>query len=331
MLRGGLGLAEVPYAWYVRRRNRRYDVGQIKVEQVGAPVVSVGNLTVGGTGKTPLVEWLARSLQSRGVKVGIVSRGYGSQQGQPNDEALELARSLPDVPHVQNRDRVAAARAAIEAKGCELILLDDGFQHRRLHRDLDIVLLDALAPFGYGRLLPRGLLREPLSSLARAHVICLSRADLIAEPKRAEIHEQVTSLAPDAAWVELAHRPRSLLSSAGEEAPLASLTQRPVAAFCGIGNPEGFRATLDQCGYRVVAWREFPDHHRYSERDLAWLSNWADQAAAEAIVCTHKDLVKLDVPRLGERPLWALGVGVEVLAGRDELVSRLECVMGRAE
>lgn len=327
MLRGGLGLTEIPYAWYMRRRNRRYDLGQSKVERVGVPVVSVGNLTVGGTGKTPLVEWLARWFHARGVKVGIVSRGYGSKKGRPNDEALELASSLPDVPHVQNTDRVAAARAAIDAKGCELILLDDGFQHRRLHRDLDIVLLDALAPFGYGRLLPRGLLREPVSSLARAQVVCLSRADLIAESERVEIRERVRALAPDATCVELAHRPRGLLSSSGEEAPLASLAGRSIAAFCGIGNPAAFRASLDQCSYQVVAWREFQDHHPYDERDIAALAEWAGKGAAEAVVCTNKDLVKLNVPRLGKLPLWALSVGVEVLAGGEAVESRLGSII----
>ena len=127
----------------MRRRNGRYDRGQNKIARVGAPVVSVGNLTVGGTGKTPLVEWLARWFTSHGVKVAIVSRGYGSQAGKPNDEALELAHNLPDVPHLQNKDRVTAAQTAIDEKGSELVLLDDGFQHRRLYRDLDIVLLDA--------------------------------------------------------------------------------------------------------------------------------------------------------------------------------------------
>ena len=134
---------------------------------VEVPVISVGNLTLGGTGKTPMVEWIVRQLQKREKKVGIISRGYGSRGG-PNDEALELAWKLPSVPHVQNPDRVAAARRAIDEFGCDALVLDDAFQHRRIARDLDIVLLDALEPLGYEHVFPRGTLREPIEGLARA-------------------------------------------------------------------------------------------------------------------------------------------------------------------
>ncbi len=167
MARGALALAEIPYAAAVDWRNRRYDCGAT-VQRVGVPVVSVGNLTLGGTGKTPLVEWLARWFADRGVRVVLVSRGYGALPGQPNDEALELAQSLPQVPHLQNRDRVQAALEAIGELGAQLILLDDGFQHRRLARDLDLVLVDALEPFGFGHVFPRGTLREPLAGWRRA-------------------------------------------------------------------------------------------------------------------------------------------------------------------
>ena len=154
LLRGLLRLAEFPYATAARWRNRRYDTGRAEVLRVGVPVVSVGNLTVGGTGKTPLVRWIARWLVDRGVRVALVSRGYRATGGQPNDEARELAQLLPDVPHVQNPDRVAAAREAVGRFGCQAVLLDDGFQHRRLARDLDIVLLDALEPFGFDHVVP---------------------------------------------------------------------------------------------------------------------------------------------------------------------------------
>ena len=206
LLRGGLRAAEVPYTWAVRRRNRRYDTGAAAVHRVAVPVISVGNLTLGGTGKTPMVEWLARWLGDRQVPVGMVSRGYrgarckvsgvrggtrgtgreaGGTPAPQNDEALELAWSLPGVGHVQDPDRVAAARRAIDEFHCRLILLDDGFQHRRIARDLDIVLLDALEPLGFGHVFPRGTLREPLEGLARADVVVLSRADLVAPDRRA--------------------------------------------------------------------------------------------------------------------------------------------------
>ncbi len=174
--RGVLRVAEMPYALAVSARNRRYDRGAHLTHRAGVPVISVGNLTLGGTGKTPMVKWLAQRLQNSGVRVAIVSRGYGAANGAPNDEAMELAAALPNVPHIQSRDRVAAAARAIQGFHSQVLLLDDGFQHRRLARDLDIVLLDALEPFGFEHVFPRGTLREPLAGLRRADFVCLSRA-----------------------------------------------------------------------------------------------------------------------------------------------------------
>src|SRR5262249_52600698 len=150
LARGGLRVLEVPYTAAVQWRNRRYDRGWAQIHRVEVPVVSVGNLTLGGTGKTPVVEWLARWFAERQVRLGLVSRGYGAKPGQLNDEALELAHKLPGVPHVQDPDRVSGARAVIDRFGCSLVLLDDAFQHRRIARDLDIVLVDALEPDGFG-------------------------------------------------------------------------------------------------------------------------------------------------------------------------------------
>lgn len=325
-LRGMLAALEVPYSTAVRWRNRRYDRGR-RVERIDVPVVSVGNLTLGGTGKTPMVEWLARWFRERGVQVALVSRGYGAQAGQANDEALELAQKLPGVPHLQDPDRVRAARQAITEHGAQLILLDDGFQHRRLARDLDLVLVDALEPFGFGHVFPRGTLREPLSGWSRAHAIALTRADMIAPTERAAIRREVERYAPQAAWLEVTHAPQCLRSYSGVEQPLASLASRRVAAFCGIGNPPGFAHALRLCGYEVAGLREFPDHHRYGPTDLASLAVWAAPLNVEAIVCTHKDLVKIPQESLGELPLFALSVGLEFLSGREELEALLQLVM----
>ena len=179
LLRGGLRLAETPYALAMRLRNWQFDRGRKAIQSVPVPVISVGNLTMGGTGKTPLVAWVARWLRQHDVRVTLISRGYGASAGGRNDEALELEHQLPDVPHLQNPDRLAAARLALEEFECQAILLDDGFQHRRIARDLDIVLLDACEPFGYGHVFPRGMLREPLAGLNRADVLALSRADML--------------------------------------------------------------------------------------------------------------------------------------------------------
>lgn len=336
--RWALAAASLPYAAAVRWRNRRYDAGAAQCVRLAVPVLSVGNLTVGGTGKTPTVEWHARWFAQRGRRVVIVSRGYRSGVQGRNDEALELEQRLPDVPHIQNPDRVAGAREAIERHGCQVVILDDGFQHRRLGRDLDLVLLDALEPFGYGHVLPRGLLREPPDGLRRAHGVLLTRSDLVSAEQREEIREQVQRLAPQAIWLEAEHRPKRLLAankaSNGLDgtglAGAACLPESPtwlqgrrVAAFCGIGNPTAFRRTLERCGCQVVAWRAFPDHHAYPPSDVAELARWADASPAEAVLCTHKDLVKLQCTALGSRPLAALVIGLEIVAGLVAWEARL--------
>ncbi|MFH1264240.1 MAG: tetraacyldisaccharide 4'-kinase [Planctomycetota bacterium] len=329
LLRLGLRAAEGPYALAVRWRNRRYDSGANVAHRVAVPVVSVGNLTLGGTGKTPMVRWIAQWFRRQGVRVTLISRGYGAEAGAVNDEAVELEQKLPDVPHLQNPDRVEAARLALEELDCELIVLDDAFQHRRIHRDLDLVLLDALEPFGFRHVFPRGTLREPVSGLGRADVVVLSRADCIEPEERARIRDEVHRHAPKSAWAEVTHAPQELLSASGKTESLDTLNGLPVAAFCGIGNPEGFRHTLRRCGCRIAAFREFPDHHGYTRADVESLTEWTEPLDVAAVVSTHKDLVKLSVDRLGHRPLWAVTIGIEFLAGQDDVEAKLQAVRPR--
>lgn len=327
MMRGVLRGVEVAYSAAMRVRNWRYDSGRAEVVRVDVPVVSVGNLTLGGTGKTPMVEWLARWYRGHGVRVTLVSRGYGAEQGARNDEALELEQRLPDVPHVQNADRVAAAWLTIEEFECQLIVLDDGFQHRRLSRDLDLVLIDALEPFGFEHVFPRGTLREPLAGLGRADVVALSRADMVTADQRAAIEARIRRLAPRAIWCEVAHQPRHLLAADGRVRPIAELGGRRIAAFCGIGNPAGFRHTLLRAGAEVIGFREFSDHHAYGRQDVESLAAWANSLDVEMVVCTSKDLVKLRIERLDQRTLWALAIELEILAGREELETRLAAIL----
>ena len=328
----GLRLAEVPYAAVMRLRNRLYDWGTLASCRAGVPVISVGNLTLGGTGKTPLVEWIARRLSGLGLRVAVISRGYGAGGGRPNDEALELARKLPGMLHLESPDRMSAARQAIRESQCQVILLDDAFQHRRIARDLDIVMLDALEPFGFGHVFPRGTLREPVAGLRRAHVVVLSRAEVLDAPGREEIRGEVQRLAPQADWAEVVHAPRALISAGGQQQPLESLRGTRLAAFCGLGNPAGFRHTLEACGYEVAGFREFPDHHRYTNADVAWLAAWAERLGAAALVCTHKDLVKLGCEQLGGRRLWAVQIALEFLSegkGEFSLEERLTALLAR--
>jgi tetraacyldisaccharide 4'-kinase len=318
-----LRLAEWPYALAMRLRNQLYDRRLLHAFRPPLAVVSVGNLSLGGTGKTPLVQWIARRLSAAGVPLAVISRGYGARPGRPNDEALELARRLPGVVHLQNPDRVAAARQVLAAGACRALLLDDAFQHRRIARDLDIVLLDALEPFGFGHVFPRGTLREPLAGLRRADVVVLSRADMLAPAERAAIRDRVRQYAPQAAWVEARHAPRVLVSAAEQEQPLAAIAGRPVAAFCGIGNPAGFRHTLDSCACSVVALQEFPDHYAYEPPAIERLAHWAEGLDVAAVVCTEKDLVKIGRETLGGRAVWAIRVELEFLAGQAQLEERL--------
>jgi tetraacyldisaccharide 4'-kinase len=325
----GLSALSIPYGAGVRLRNLAYDRGWRRTHRVSASVVSVGNLTVGGTGKTPFVEHVAGFYRRRDLRVAVLSRGYGAESG-PNDEALVLEENLPDVPHLQGKDRVALAHSAMEELESELLVLDDGFQHRRLFRDLDLVLIDATQPWGFGRLLPRGLLREPKSGLRRAHLIALTRCDQVGEADKTRLRQEIARLAPGVAVIETTHRPVGLVNSEGETAPLEALRGRPTAAFCGVGNPESFRRTLADCGADLRDFRAYPDHHAYTREDVDELRAWAERLPADChVVVTQKDLVKLRLSRLGERPLWSLRIRLHVEAGADELERRLEAALRR--
>jgi tetraacyldisaccharide 4'-kinase len=324
--RGGLRLASVPYGLVVRVRNALYEWGWNERRRAPVPVVSVGNLTVGGTGKTPCVEHVARFYRSRGLRVAVLSRGYGAAAGR-NDEAMVLEENLPDVPHLQGPDRAALAATAAEELESEILVLDDGFQHRRLARDLDVVLLDATDPWGHGQLLPRGLLREPPSGLRRAGAVVLTRCDQVGSAERGRLREAVARLAPGGPVVETTHRPVGLGNGA-RAAPLDRLHGRPAAAFCGIGNPEAFRRTLRDLGADVVAFRTFPDHHAYARADVDELRAWARRQATDCVVVTtQKDLVKLRLTDLGGRELWALRIQLHVESGQEEFDRKLEEVI----
>jgi tetraacyldisaccharide 4'-kinase len=260
----------------------------------------------------------------------LVSRGYGASAGKQNDEAQELAQKLPGVPHLQNPDRVAAAQTAIAELGSQAILLDDGFQHRRLARDLDIVLLDAVAPFGFDHVFPRGALREPLAGLRRADVIALSRADMVDAEERQRIRAIAERYAPQAAWIEMRHAPVKLRGRNGAEAPLAALAGQPLAAFCGIGNPAGFRHTLAECHYDIRGLREFADHYAYTAADARALDDWAKASGAPALVCTHKDLVKLASFEFGQIAVWGVEIGLQITLGEELLMARLDQVLAGA-
>lgn len=321
----GLRMASWPYGLAMRARNALYRRGWKASHRAGVPVVSVGNLTLGGTGKTPCVEFIARFYRDLNIRVAIVSRGYGVEEGR-NDEAMILEENLPDVPHLQDPDRVAAARRAVEELESELLVLDDGFQHRRLHRDLDVVLIDATRPPTRDYLFPRGTLREPASGLRRAAAIVLTRCDQAAAEELAALRDWLGRRFPGKPVASTEHRPVELTGGTVAET-VESMRGRAVGAFCGIGNPAAFRHTLESLGARVVEFVTFGDHHCYSRDDVADLTQWANRLPPDALVATtQKDWVKLRVPELAGRPLRAVRIGLAFREGQEEFEAVLRRV-----
>jgi tetraacyldisaccharide 4'-kinase len=325
ILRGGLRLCEIPYCAVVSVRNALYDQQVLPVHQFSVPIISVGNLTLGGTGKSPMVAWLCRWFLKQKLRSGLVSRGYGKTSHAGNDEFMEMSLRFPTVPHIQNRNRVEAIRHLLQTEQVDLIILDDAFQHRRVARNVDIVLLDATAPFGFGHVFPRGTLREPISGLRRADIALLTRSDMINEAERQRIHQQVLSLNPNIVWGETVHVPASLVSATSptESAPIESIAGRSVLAFCGIGNPAAFQKTLERCGVCVEKLIVFPDHHHYMSRDTDGLVRTAKELGTDLILCTMKDLVKLDSSLFSEFCLRAVSVEIQFMVGESAVCDRL--------
>ena len=329
-----LGLARVglsglagAYGLTVRVRNGLYRAGLRRGLSAGAPVISVGNITAGGTGKTPFTAWLARLLVIHKMHPAILSRGYGRhRETGVDDENRMLERLAPDVPVVVDADRMRGARTALREHRPDVLLLDDGFQHRRIARDLDLVLIDAVWPFGAGHLLPRGLLREPLKELARADFLTVTRADLIGRERLTAIKERLRELAPEAPIAcagTVVRGVRPVRSDGGEALGADYLQSRRWAAFCGIGNPEGFRLTLERAGCQVGLSMVFADHEPYTRRQVGEVLDRARAAGCERIITTEKDAVKVAplLRRLVAPHLYALRTELEFTEGAAELTA----------
>ncbi len=287
-------------------RNRMYDAGLLPTRWANLPVVSVGNLTVGGTGKTPMVAWVVKALKARGWNPGVLSRGYqgDKHQGQGaeptasglNDEGQMFAAQFPGLPQVQMPDRVAGARQ-LEALGANVIVLDDGFQHRRLGREIDLVLVDATRPWGLPALheggeavravLPRGLMREKAASLGRASALVITRSDSLSPERLAALEAELQREAPGCARLLGEHRPTALRNGKQRLDP-AELQNRPVRLLSGIGNPEAFERSARQLGARIESVHAFPDHHAFSTQEIEGLPGDAQ------LLATSKDSVKLE-------------------------------------
>ncbi len=311
------------YGALMAARAGLYARGVLKSESLAVPVVSVGNLTVGGTGKTPFTIWLARRCLSLGKPPAILVRGYGHQDPQQADE-VQLYRSLlPDVPVYPGADRCASARMAVD-KGADVLLLDDGFQHLRLVRNLDIVLLDATCPFGGGLPLPAGVQREFTAALARAQVFVLTRTDQAPAEKASGLREELQERFPGRPVLCARHSPERLQELNGKPLALADLRGRRVIALCAIGRPDAFSKSLRALGADVQDTVALPDHSEYQEADLR-TARLAASSHSATIVTTEKDAPKLLrlVPEVQQREIWVLGVEM-TLADETPLVVQLQ-------
>ncbi len=312
-----------------------YRCGFLPRHDLGRLTVSVGNLTWGGTGKTPLVEWLCRELVARQKRPVVLTRGYmadGNVGNGLSDESRQLEAALGSVPVMVGKDRVASARKALQDYGVDVFVLDDGFQHWRVKRNLDIVVINASNPFGNGHLIPRGILREPARSLKQADLIVLTKTDL-GRNHLAELRTRLAAINPQISIVETVHVPRELavLGSPQARPDVKSLRGKRVLAFCAIGDPASFRKTLEGAGAQVAEFVAFRDHHRYSESDVQDLLALCRKNDLKTLVTTEKDAVK--VKDFGNffsgHELWCLKIGIEITYGKEILLQRISDLLQR--
>jgi len=333
----------------IKTRRSLYNLRILRDTTLGVQVIAVGNLTVGGTGKTPVVEKFARELRDQGRNVAILSRGYRSKppplhawllnklflrtdttpprvvsdgksllldSEMAGDEPYMLASNLKDVVVLVDKDRVKSGRYAIEKFGCDTLLLDDGYQYWKLRgRRLDIVLVDHQQPFGTGRLLPRGTLREPPSHLARASTIFITKSD----GNTADLRRRLAELNPAAGIIECVHHPLYLEDVfTGQRFGLDSLKGRKLASLSGIAQPESFEQSLVQLGAKLVYAKRFADHHRFTQQEVLNTINRAKKRQAEIIVTTQKDAVRF--PKIDRRdlPVYFMRVEIKILHGADD-------------
>src|SRR4051812_32959944 len=335
---------------------------------LGCLVVVVGNLTVGGTGKTPVVEMFAKALRDRGRKVAILSRGYKSkapplwqkwwfwlnhtEEPPPRivsdgekvlldsevagDEPFMLARNLPGVVVLVDKNRVKAGAYAIKRFGCDTLVLDDGFQYLPLKGRLNLLLVDKTNPFGNGFLLPRGILREPVKHLQRASYVFLTKSKGVRDE---ELEAVIQKFNPHAEIIECAHKPQYLQRiDTGERIPLASLAGRKVGALSGIAAPESFEAFLRETGAKLIYTRRFLDHYRFTHEDLTGVFEEAQRAGVEIMVTTEKDAVRIEASEKFPVPCYYLRLEIEILRGAadfQEAVGKIcfprgEAVVGSA-
>lgn len=328
------------YGFIIVIRNLFFDIGIFKIHKVNVPVISIGNITAGGTGKTPIVEYLTQYFLEQNHKVAVISRGYKRKTkgtvvvsdgkllihnaSECGDEPLQIASKFPEVIVIVDENRYRAAKLAEEKFNCDIILMDDGFQHRNLHRDFDVVVIDVTKPPNKEGLLPSGFKREPLSSLKRADAIIFSRWN---DNKKFEIDK--FDFCPLTVKAQFLSK-RLVNFRPGETLDLKSIKGKKVTAFCGIGNPNSFFKTLQEIGAELTAKRAFPDHNFYNQNDLYLIKHDFLDYKPEMIITTEKDTVRLleikDI--ILELPIYYLEIFTHIVEGEKEflgIINNIKC------
>ena len=361
LLRCILGLPAIGFSFIVRLRNLLYSKGLLKVHHVDAAVLCVGNITTGGTGKTPLVVWLCNlitqnpELKTQNCKCAILTRGYkarAKENADFKDEIAILAESCPEAEVIVNPDRFTGAAEAIGKYAAKVLIMDDGFQHRRLARNLDIIAIDAIQPFGYGKMLPAGLLREPVSSLKRAGAVVITRCDQIDGAELNKLEKKLRAINPDMVIARSIHAPVSVKypeppvipAKAGIQKDnkkmdsclrrndnIEQLKGKKVFAFCGIGNPDAFLDTIKNLGSELAGSKIYDDHYHYTDACLTEISEQAKELGADLILTTQKDWTKV-IPNFKSQisdfklplPFAYLAIEIKFLAGEDKLTALIK-------
>jgi tetraacyldisaccharide 4'-kinase len=319
-----LYLLSLPYGWAVRFRAGLYALGLLKARRLPCPVISVGNVTVGGTGKTPLVMTLAKGLRDRKIPVAVLSRGYKRRRNsaslvsdgktvslsprESGDEPFLIARTLKRIPVLVGKDRYANGQMAFQRFGVRGLLLDDGYQHLRLHRDLNILLIDSQNGFGDGSLLPRGILREPLSHLCRAQIFLLTKVE--SREACQSLEKRLHAIHPLAPVFYSHYEPLDLVGPEGRREELRSFQGKRVLALSGIANPDYFFHLLKKSGMEIVREAIYPDHHWYTENDLVDIEE--KRKGTEWVVTTEKDMLKWENLKTAHLPMRALRIRMKI-------------------
>lgn len=319
-----LTLASIIYSAIVRLRNFFYDKHILKIHHSQIPVISIGNITVGGTGKTPLVIWLCNQLSSN-YSCAILTRGYKARNSycakRNTDEPEMLSKSCPNTEVIVNPNRVVGAAEAIGKFDAKIIIMDDGFQHRRLARDVDIITIDATRPLGYNKIVPAGLLREPTSSLKRADAVVITRCDTTNESKLNKLEEKLQTINPKIIISRSIHAPVHAININNEEINLQELKGKKIFAFCGIGNPDAFLHTIRNLGGEIAGTKIYNDHYNYTNDDLSDICKQAKYSKAEIILTTQKDWTKISILNTTEKnaTLAYIAIKFKFITGEEKL------------